>query len=109
MMTSKTSVCWSAVITGNATSFIGSGPSLSAGSLRYSGGWSHRTRYGRRLLFAIQHGTLDPLGRRARESGMAETALTRRRLLRTTALAAGALALPLVHGAHAAGKLSAFF
>jgi ABC-type glycerol-3-phosphate transport system substrate-binding protein len=30
-------------------------------------------------------------------------------LLKTTALATGALALPFVHGAHAAGKLSAFF
>src|SRR3981189_2049999 len=40
---------------------------------------------------------------------MAETALTRRTLLKTTAFATGALALPFVHGAHAAGKLSAFF
>src|SRR5258707_116667 len=40
---------------------------------------------------------------------MAETGLTRRRLLQTTAVATGALALPFVHGAHAAGKLSAFF
>ena len=40
---------------------------------------------------------------------MAETRLTRRRLLQTTAVATGALALPFVHGAHAAGKLSAFF
>jgi hypothetical protein len=30
-------------------------------------------------------------------------------LLKTTAAATGALALPFVHGAHAAGKLSAFF
>jgi ABC-type glycerol-3-phosphate transport system substrate-binding protein len=40
---------------------------------------------------------------------MAETGLTRRRLLKTTVFATGALALPFVHGAHAAGKLSAFF
>jgi hypothetical protein len=40
---------------------------------------------------------------------MAETGLTRHRLLQTTAFAAGALSLPFVHGAHAAGKLSAFF
>ena len=45
---------------------------------------------------------------------MAETVLTRRTLLKTGAfatggLATGALALPFVHGAHAAGKLSAFF
>ncbi len=35
--------------------------------------------------------------------------LTRRSVLKTTALATGALALPFVHGAHAAGKLTAFF
>src|SRR5438105_1700477 len=40
---------------------------------------------------------------------MAEPRLTRRTLLKTGALATGALALPFVHGAHAAGKLSAFF
>src|SRR5437868_144455 len=36
---------------------------------------------------------------------MAETGLTRRRLLKTTGYMAGALSLPFVHGAHAAGKL----
>ena len=40
---------------------------------------------------------------------MAETMLTRRTLLKRGALATGALALPFIHGAHAAGKLSAFF
>jgi ABC-type glycerol-3-phosphate transport system substrate-binding protein len=40
---------------------------------------------------------------------MADTVLTRRALLKTGAVASGALALPFVHGAHAAGKLSAFF
>ena len=40
---------------------------------------------------------------------MAETRLTRRTLLQTTAAATAALALPFVHGAHAAGTLSAFF
>src|SRR5437764_11610153 len=40
---------------------------------------------------------------------MAETRLTRRTLLQTTAAATAALALPFVHGAQAAGKLSAFF
>src|SRR5580765_7571583 len=40
---------------------------------------------------------------------MAETVLTRRTLLQRGAFATGALALPFVHGAHAAGKLSAFF
>jgi ABC-type glycerol-3-phosphate transport system substrate-binding protein len=39
---------------------------------------------------------------------MTDTVLTRRRLLKTAG-ATGALALPFVHGAHAAGKLSAFF
>ena len=40
---------------------------------------------------------------------MAEAGLTRRRLLKTAAFGTGALALPFVHGAHAAGRLSAFF
>jgi hypothetical protein len=40
---------------------------------------------------------------------MAEIGLTRRRPLQTTACSAGAVSLPFVHGAHAAGKLSAFF
>jgi hypothetical protein len=40
---------------------------------------------------------------------MAEAGLARRRLLQATACAAGALSLPFVHGANAAGKLSAFF
>ena len=40
---------------------------------------------------------------------MAETGLTRRRVLKTAGYMAGALSLPFVHGAHAAGKLSAFF
>jgi ABC-type glycerol-3-phosphate transport system substrate-binding protein len=40
---------------------------------------------------------------------MTETVLRRRTLLQRGAFATGALALPFVHGAHAAGKLSAFF
>ena len=40
---------------------------------------------------------------------MAEAGLTRRRLLKTAAFTTGALALPFAHGAHAAGRLSAFF
>src|SRR3954452_22558852 len=48
-------------------------------------------------------------GDSVRELGVADTGLTRRRLLQTTAVATGELALPFVHGAHAAGKLSAFF
>ena len=40
---------------------------------------------------------------------MAGERLTRRSLLRNTAIATGALALPFVHGAYAAGRLSAFF
>ena len=40
---------------------------------------------------------------------MAETGLTRRRLLQTAALSPALSPLPFVHGAHAAGKLSAFF
>jgi len=49
--------------------------------------------------------------RDARQSGARQsgTPLTRRRLLQTAALASGALSLPFVHGAHAGGKLSAFF
>src|SRR5690348_16352895 len=42
--------------------------------------------------------------------GMAASRLTRRKLLRNTALAtAGALAAPYVRGAHAAGKLAVGF
>jgi hypothetical protein len=36
-------------------------------------------------------------------------AITRRRVLGTTAAAAGALSLPFVHGAHAAGQLNLAF
>jgi hypothetical protein len=40
---------------------------------------------------------------------MTTTTLTRRTLLNTAALATTTLALPIVHGAHAAGKLSCGF
>jgi ABC-type glycerol-3-phosphate transport system substrate-binding protein len=40
---------------------------------------------------------------------MAEMGLTRRRLLQTAAFTTGALGFPFTHGAHAGGRLSAFF
>src|SRR6185437_3951946 len=40
---------------------------------------------------------------------MPRQVLTRRSLLKNAAVTAGAAAFPFVHGAHAAGRLSAFF
>src|SRR3981189_390940 len=55
----------------------------------------------------MEHSARD--GGSVRDLSVAETGLTRRTLLKTAAFATSPAALPFVHGAHAAGKLSAFF